>query len=169
MQSTSGRGNLSFAMIRFGLIILLFVIQVPAAATSQTAGVRALIDTFMHAVNAKDVKEFGSVFTEDAEFTNPVGMTAKGRSAIESFHAVLFSENNKPSFAHAHLKLLGSTIRFIRPDVAAVDVKWEQTGAVDPTGQPWGTRRGVLSWVVTRDKGEWRIAVWHNLELPHSQ
>ena len=153
-------------MIRFGLFILLFTLQLPGADTSQTQGIRALVDQLVHAVNAKDVKEFGAVFTEDAEFTNLVGMTAKGRSAIESFHAALFSENNKPSFAHAHLTLLGSSIRLIRPDVAAVDVKWEQTGAIDPTGKPWGTRRGILSWVVTREKGEWRIAVWHNLELP---
>ena len=156
-------------MIRFTAPILLLAVLLPATDTGQTGAIHALVDKFVHAANAKDVKEFGSVFTEDAEFTNPVGMTAKGRSAIEQFHAALFSENNKPSFAHAHLTLLGTTVRFIRPDVAAVDVKWEQTGAIDPTGKPWGARRGILSWVVTRDNGEWRIAVWHNTELPAAQ
>ena len=69
-------------------------------------------------------------------------------------------------FAHMHLTVLGTTIRFIRPDVAAVDVKWEQTGAIAPDGKPWGTRKGLLSWVVTRENNEWLISVWHNLELP---
>jgi uncharacterized protein (TIGR02246 family) len=133
---------------------------------SESAAIQELVDRFGRAVNAKDVKAFGSVFAEDGEFTNPVGMSVKGRTAIEQFHAALFSESNRPSFAHAHLKLLDTGIRFIRLDVATVDVKWEQTGAIAPDGKPWGTRRGILSWVAVRDLGQWYVAVWHNLELP---
>lgn len=154
---------------------LLTVIGIPvnaglaAGETSERVAIHALVDRFAQAVNAKDVKEFGSIFAEDGEFTNPVGMSVKGRTAIEQFHAALFSEANRPSFAHAHLTVLGSSIRFVRLEVATVDVKWEQTGAIAPDGRPWGTRRGILSWVVTRDNGVWSIAVWHNLELPNSQ
>ncbi len=138
---------------------------VPDDAAASTA-VHALVKRFAEATNAKDVKAFGSVFAEDGEFTNPVGMSVKGRTAIEQFHGALFSEANRPSFAHAHLKILGTSVRFVRSDVATVDVKWEQTGAISPEGKPWGTRRGILSWVVTQDNGKWLIAVWHNLELP---
>lgn len=136
---------------------------------SALADIHKLVERFDQAVNAKNVKAFGSIFAEDGEFTNPVGMTVKGRTAIEQFHAALFSENNKPSFAHAHLNVLDTGIRLIRPDVATVDVKWEQTGAIDPQGKPWGTRRGILSWVVARNNGRWSIQVWHNLELPPQQ
>lgn len=128
-------------MTRLNALISLFVVLLAAAESKQTTGdlgqtgaIHALIDRCVHALNAKDVDEFGAVFAENGEFTNPVGMTAKGRAAIEQFHAALFRENNRPSFAHAHLTLLGSTIRMIRPDVAAVDVRWEQNGAIDPTG-----------------------------------
>ena len=140
----------------------------PGDASESTA-IHELVDRFDRAVNTKDVKAFGSIFAEDGEFTNPVGMSVKGRTAIEQFHAALFSPSNKPSFAHAHLRVLDTGIRFIRPDVATVDVKWEQTGAIAPDGKPWGTRRGILSWVVARNNGQWSIVVWHNLELPTQQ
>ena len=139
--------------------------------TSQVdrAALQALVDRFSHAVNNKDAKALAACFTEDGEFTNPVGMTEKGRVAIEAFHAVLFApvrQPNTPSFYNARLQVLSSSLRMLRPDVASIDVRWKQDGAIAPDGSPWGTRTGILSWVAVRDHGTWLIAVWHNLELP---
>lgn len=164
--------HLKSSSILFSILLIAFGTALGNGAVPDDAGgsaaIHALVETFDQAVNAKDVRAFGSVFAEDGEFTNPVGMSVKGRTAIEQFHAALFSESNRPSFAHAHLTVLGTSIRFVRADVATVDVRWEQTGAISPNGKPWGTRRGILSWVVTRETDKWLIAVWHNLELPTS-
>ena len=161
------------SMILVSILSATLGLALPAKAesgdASADAAIHQLVGRFEQAVNSKDVKAFGSIFAEDGEFTNPVGMSVKGRTAIERFHAALFSESNRPSFAHAHLKVLDTAIRSIRADVATVDVKWEQTGAIAPDGQPWGTRRGILSWVVVQNKGQWSIVVWHNLELPPQQ
>jgi uncharacterized protein (TIGR02246 family) len=155
-------------LVRILLTALGITLAIPAASADAdaTAAIQALVGRFDQVSNTKDAKGFGALFSEEGEFTNPVGMSLKGRSAIEHFYASLLSESNRPSFAHMHLTVLGTTIRFIRPDVAAVDVKWEQTGAIAPDGKPWGTRKGVLNWVVTRENGNWLILVWHNLELP---
>ncbi len=162
--------NFKFPVALLSIVITASEIAPGVAAApdddTQTAAIHVLVARLAEATNAKDVKAFGSVFAEDGEFTNPVGMSVKGRTAIEQFHAALFSESNRPSFAHAHLTVLDTSVRFVRSDVATVDVKWEQTGAISPEGKPWGTRRGILSCVVTRDNGKWWIAVWHNLELP---
>lgn len=134
-----------------------------------TSGLQALVDRVSDALNAKDTKRFGSCFTQDGEFTNPVGMQAKGRSQIEAFHAPMFSPTrapHTPSFYHARFTVLGTSFKVIRPDVASVEVRWKQEGALDPEGAPWGTRTGLLSWVAVRESGQWRIAVWHNQELP---
>jgi uncharacterized protein (TIGR02246 family) len=131
--------------------------------------VESLISKLFVAANASDVKGFVAVFAEDAEFTNVFGQLAKGRKAIEDFHVPLFSEPRRPgfpSFVNARFEVLESRIRFLRPDVAAVDVKWRQTGAIAPDGQPWGTRIGMMTWVVTRENGIWAIAVSHNTDLP---
>jgi len=136
--------------------------------TSETDAINGVVTKFAQAVNVRDARALGALFAEGGEFTNPVGTSLKGRLEIERFHAALFSEANRPSFAHAHLTVLGATIRFVRKDVATVDVRWEQTGAIAPDGKLWGTRKGILSWVVTRTNGLWRIEVWHNVELPAS-
>ena len=127
------------------------------------------MDRFSHAVNTKDAKALAACFTEDGEFTNPIGMTERGRAAIEAFHAVLFApvrQPGTPSFYHARLQVLSSSVKLLRPDVATIDVHWQQDGAIAPDGSPWGTRTGILSWVAVEDRGIWSIAVWHNLELP---
>lgn len=134
-----------------------------------TAALQKLVTRVSDALNTKDTKMFGSCFTQDGEFTNPVGMQAKGRAQIEAFHAPMFSPTrtpHTPSFHQARFTVLGATFRLIRPDVASVDVRWKQEGALDPEGAPWGTRTGLLSWVAVREGDVWRIAVWHNQELP---
>jgi uncharacterized protein (TIGR02246 family) len=132
--------------------------------TSETNAINGEVTKFAQAVNARDARALGALFAEDGEFTNPVGTSLKGRLEIERFHAALFSEANRPSFAHAHLTVLGATIRFVRKDVATVDVRG-QIGATAPDGKPWGTRKGILGWVVRRADGLWQTAVWHNVQL----
>ena len=142
--------------------------QTPSPAADRAA-LRDLIDRFVKTTNAKDAKAFGACFAEDGEFTNPIGTSVKGRAAIVAFHERLFSASrspNTPSFEHAHLTLLSENMRMIKPDVASVDLRWQQDGAIGPDGTPWGTRKGVLSWVAVRDHGIWLIEVWHNMELP---
>jgi len=132
------------------------------------AAIQDLISRLVAGSNANDVKAFANVFAEDADFTNVIGQHAKGRASIEEFHAPYYSgprQPGRPSFINARLTAVESKIRFLRPDVAAVDIKWQQTGAISPKGHPWGPRTGLMNWVVTREKGMWAIAVMHNLQL----
>lgn len=132
------------------------------------AAIQDLVSRLVAGSNANDVKAFANVFAEDADFTNVVGQHAKGRASIEEFHAPYYSgprQPGRPSFINARLTAVESKIRFLRPDVAVVDIKWQQTGAISPKGHPWGPRTGLMNWVVTREKGMWAIAVMHNLQL----
>jgi len=140
-----------------------------AGVNDDYSAVQALVTNLVAASNANDVKAFADVFASDADFTNVFGQQAKGRSQIQEFHAPYYSgarQPGRPSFINAKLTALESRIRFLRPDVAAVDVKWRQTGAISPEGKPWGTRMGLMNWVVTKENGVWAIAVMHNTPLP---
>jgi uncharacterized protein (TIGR02246 family) len=131
--------------------------------------VESLISAFFSAFNRNDAKSFAETFAEDAEFTNVFGRSVRGRKAIEELHAPLFSEPRQaglPSFVNAELKLVDSHSRFLRSDVATMDIKWQQTGAIAPNGQPWGTRTGLMNLVLTREGEAWAIAVMHNMDLP---
>ena len=130
--------------------------------------VRALIAALGEAFAKLDAHAFSLVFHENADFTNVWGMTAHGRKAIEEFHRPLLEGDGAgaiPSFKHAELKVLETHIRFLRPDVASVDVNWSQTGAVQ-NGKDMGLRRGLLMLVATNEQGSWGIAVMHNMDLP---
>ena len=69
-------------------------------------------------------------FSEDADFTNARGMGAHGRVGVEKFHEQPFAR----WFKESNLKIVVNKIRFIKPDVAAVDAWWEMTGAKTPDG-----------------------------------
>jgi uncharacterized protein (TIGR02246 family) len=112
--------------------------------------------------NRHDARALGEPFAEDADFTNVFGMLARGRAAIEALHAPLF----KTMFTDSRLTITETRVRLIRPDVAAVDVKWTMTGARDPHGNPWPQRVGLLNWIVTRHGERWLIDVSHNMDLP---
>ena len=58
------------------------------------------------------------------------------------------------------------SIRFLRPDLASVDVDWQMTGAKTPDGAARPPRKGLLDWVMARQSDEsWLIQVMHNTEL----
>ena len=124
--------------------------------------IKGLAHALEAAWNRHDARALAEVFAEDADFTNVFGMVATGRVAIEALHAPLF----KTMFKDSHLTVLETRVRMIRPDVAAVDVKWTMTGARDPHGNPWPEREGLLNWIVTDHDGAWLIDVSHNMDLP---
>lgn len=120
-----------------------------------------MIDRFVEAWNRHDAKAYAAVFAEDADFTNWRGEGASGRSKIEECHAPMFAT----IFKNSHQRYTAIKTRLLRPDLAAVDVHWEMTGVTDSHGNPRPDRQGLLSFVMTKDAGQWQIVVMHNLDL----
>jgi uncharacterized protein (TIGR02246 family) len=133
----------------------------PSHSETDEEAIRAVVDRFMDAWNRHDAKAFAATFADDADFTNWRGMGASGRSKIEEIHAGIFSTIYKNS----HQEYTEIKVRFVRPDVAAVDVGWRVTGATDRQGNPQSERRGLLSFVMTLGATGWQIAVMHNLDI----
>ena len=103
--------------------------------TQKEAAQRAidkLVSDTTAAWNRHDAAAFAAAFAEDAEFTNVFGMVQSGRAGIEGAHAPIF----KTMFKDSQLTATGTRVRMIRPDVAAVDVRWKMSGARDPAGNP---------------------------------
>ena len=132
-----------------------------AKSETDQQSIVAVIDRFVDAWNRHDAKAFASVFVEDADFTNWRGEGASGRLKIEEFHAPMFAT----IFKNSHQSYTGIHTRFIRPDIAAVDVHWEMTGATDAQGNPRPDRRGLLSFIMEKNAAQWQIVVMHNLDL----
>jgi uncharacterized protein (TIGR02246 family) len=134
----------------------------PANREQDEKGIKQTLTDSVDAWNRHDAKAFSMAFAQDADFTNVVGMSAHGRTEIEKFHAPMFAKN----FRDTHLTMTDTKIRFITPDVAAVDVHWEMTGAKDQDGHDIPLRKGLLNFVMTRNDSQWLITVMHNMNLP---
>jgi uncharacterized protein (TIGR02246 family) len=136
---------------------------------SDEKAIRNLVEANYKAFNDHDAKAFSKLFHGDADFTNVIGWTAKGREEIEAFHKPYFAETRtpgQPSFRNVLLKAAGGpVIRFLRADVATVDFRWAMTGAINPEGKDWGDRVGLMMWVATKEDGTWGIASMHNMDL----
>ena len=158
-------------MKRAFLSLPLLLILISSSAPSQTVtppsreqdekGIKQVLTAFVEAWNHHDAKAFSMVFAEDADFTNVRGMSAHGRAEVEKFHAPRFATNFKDS----NQKIAEIKIRFITPDVAAVDARWEMTGAKGPDGQDIPLRKGLLNFIMTRSSGQWLIMIMHNMDL----
>jgi uncharacterized protein (TIGR02246 family) len=110
-------------------------------------GVRTALGKFTEAWNRHDAKAFSMVFADDADFANVDGLGAHGRTEVEQFHAPRFST----TFRDSHLTITETKTRFIKPDVVAVDARWEMTGARSRDGQDIPLRKGLLNFVMTRE------------------
>jgi uncharacterized protein (TIGR02246 family) len=135
--------------------------EIAGHAADETA-IRAIVaDRWMAGWNAHNVHQFASMFSEDADFTNVLGMSASGRVSIEKFHVAVFER----FFKHSNQTGEVTKIRFLRPDIAAVDVRWQMTGAVDDKGDPIPHRTGLANCVFTKSGGEWLVTIMYNTEL----
>jgi uncharacterized protein (TIGR02246 family) len=159
-------------MKRAFLSLPLLLILISSYAPSQTVtppnreqdekGIKQVLTGFVEAWNRHDAKAFSMVFAEDADFTNVRGMSAHGRTEVEKLHAPRFATNFKAS----NQKITETKIRFITPDVAAVDARWEMTGAKGPDGQEIPLRKGLLNFTMTRStSGQWLIMIMHSMDL----
>jgi uncharacterized protein (TIGR02246 family) len=113
---------------------------------------------FAETWNQHDMTAMATLFAEDADFVNVVGMYWKGRDQIRQEHARLHGLQFKESV----LTIRSVTVRFLNPDVALAHIKWALEGERDSDGTSRPRREGVMSWVVTKREGEWQIASSHN-------
>jgi len=155
-------------MLKIAAVCVLLLLPVVATVGQSQTGemldenlIHRVMDAFMAAWNQHDAHAFAAVFATDADFINWRGVGASGRANIEAFHAPVFATIFKAS----HQKYTDIKIRFVRADVAAVDVHWELTGALDAQGNPRPDRNGLLIFVMEKTNGQWQIAVMHNLDI----
>jgi len=159
-----------------GTVLLLFVsaagvLQITQAQTkldvsaADEVAIQKIISEATEAWNRGDAKEYSQHFQEDGGFTNVLGMVFYGRRDFEQRHAEIFST----IFKGSTLRQAVRKIRFVRPDVAVVDVDTEMTGY---TKLPPGIQAGAdgilrtrLQEVFLKENGAWWIVAYHNVDV----
>ena len=142
-----------------GKVYLLAQSQPDSSSTHTSVALdTAAIETIVHG-NPSDH------FAEDGSFTNIFGTVRFGREEFKQRHI----EIAQTIFKGTSVKSSIAKLRFVRPDVAIVDISGEITGfAQVPQGLPVG-RDGILRFklleVLTKEKGEWWITEYHNVAV----
>lgn len=132
-------------------------------ARADESEVRELLDELTDAWNRGDARAYGARYQADATFTNVFGAFYVGREEFDRRH----DEILRGIFAGTKLTMEIRQLRFLRPDIAAVDVATSLAGAkVRPPGVEVGPDdrlHSALLMVLTREHGRWEIAAYHNV------
>jgi uncharacterized protein (TIGR02246 family) len=118
------------------------------------AAITALLDAFVEGWNAGDGEACARPFAADADFVAVTGLHVHGRELIAAGHKEILAS----VFRGVQLRPTVNDIRFLRPDVAAVDVTIRYAGE-----GPFGIQETSLGLVATKDEGIWSIVLFRNL------
>jgi uncharacterized protein (TIGR02246 family) len=131
------------------------------ASDADSAAIKQVVADFLDGFNHHDAHAWAMPFTEDGDFTNVTGLTRHGRKEVEERFTMLFNGPLKT----AHRTATVRHIRFVKPDVAAVDAEWELVGSRAADGSENPVRKGIFTWVMTKQDGRWMFADFHESEF----
>ncbi|HEY2348774.1 MAG TPA: SgcJ/EcaC family oxidoreductase [Puia sp.] len=153
------------------ILAFLLFFSVVCPAMSQTVqmvqdaqNIQALLDSMSRSWNRHDARAFSMEFSEDADFTNTLGMTVYGRDSIAKFQEKSFAT----VFKNSTLNITGKKIRYITNDLTGVDATWEMAGAQTPDGKEISPRKGLMNMLMVRYSNRWLILIMHNMNIPDS-
>jgi len=133
--------------------------------SSDELAIRNIIQEEITAWNAGDAVAYARHFAADGTFTNVRGQFFTGRQAFIDRHDFVF----KGQFHGSTLKQDIVSLKFVRPDVAVVEVLTSVTGiqklSPGTNADDKGRLRTRLLQVIVKDRGEWKIVAYHNVDV----
>jgi uncharacterized protein (TIGR02246 family) len=111
--------------------------------------------------NRHDMKSFGGLFVDDAQFVNVIGLWWRSRAEIQRAHEALHATRMRMS----HLVATETVVHLLGPHVAVLLQRWQLTGDTGIDGVTLPMRQGIMSLVTVKKGGHWRIAAAQNTDI----
>lgn len=153
------------------LILVLLIValpafaQVPSKPNADEMRIRQIIQEQENGWNRGSAKDYAASFQSEGSFTIITGTIYRSRAALEARMVEIFSTIYKDSKVANRIQ----TIRFVRPDVAIVDLETEVAGFQGlPSGvKGAGTNKLLTSMlqVLVKERGKWAVAAFHNVDV----
>ncbi len=124
-------------------------------ATNEREIMSRIAGELEQAWNAADGEGFARPFTNGADFINIRGDYFRGRTTIALGHQAIFDGIYKDSRIHYEPE----DVRAVAPTVLVGQVRGHLRV---PSGPLAGELNALATLVLVDDRGEWRIAVFHN-------
>jgi uncharacterized protein (TIGR02246 family) len=160
--------QIAHRMSRAAVALLLLAAAVPAIHAqsapkeSDSAALKMLLSKFTEAFNSHDAAAMGALFADNADFTNLRGASQHGREKIQANFVTLF----KGILKDAKRTDSARDIRLLTPALAVLDSDDTIDGSLAPDGKPNPLRKGLMSWIATKQGGAWHILVFHEHDFP---
>ena len=139
-------------MIRCLILILATACTLSAQPPKDEAAVKAVVARYVEAREKRDAAAIEALFTKDADQLVSSGEWRKGRDAVVK--GTLASSES----TGGHRTITIENVRFLSPDVAIADGRYEITGTA--SGQD---RRMWSTFVIARGTDGWKIAAIRNM------
>ena len=153
--------------ILIGLAIAVLTTHLGAQTVSDETAIRTIIQDEIVAWNKGDAVAYSRHFATDGTFTNIVGQFFTGYEAFLKQHEVIFEGRFKQTRVQQDIV----SLKFVRPDVAVVEVLTSVTGVVAAQlapgtgGDEKGRLRTRLLQVVVKQGEEWKVVAYHNVDV----
>ncbi len=146
----------------FACSALLLAVGVMAAVSAQgdraadEAAIRAVIQAFLDTREKNDAAGLAALLTPDVDQRQTSGNMRTGRDAVVSGSLTTQQSTG------GRRTISVDSLRFVGPDVAIADGRYDSVGRADGTDQ-----RMLTSMVLRREAGAWKIAAIRNM-LPNA-
>ncbi|HEX8150376.1 MAG TPA: SgcJ/EcaC family oxidoreductase [Pyrinomonadaceae bacterium] len=158
MRSDNTLRRLALALAALAACALYAAAPAAAAGDEDEAAIRENVRQLEAGWNAKDGALFAKPFAADADYVVINGSYIKGREVIAEGHQRIFDTFYKEST----LSLSVKQVRMLRPDVAVVHV----TGTNKiPHGAETRTGEAIMTLLMTKESGVWKIAAFQNTQV----
>ncbi len=158
MRSDNTLRRLTFALAALAACALYAAAPAALADGADEAAIRENVRQLEAGWNAKSGAQFARPFAADADYVVINGMYIKGQEAIAQSHQRIFDTFYKEST----LSLSVKQVRMLRSDVAVVHVTG--TNKV-PRGAETQTMEAIITLLMTKESGAWKIAAFQNTEV----
>ena len=129
---------------------------------ADSSAIRRLIQAHADAWNRHDAHAAAAVYASNADVRYSSGERLQGRTQIEAAHRAAFAEDTAGGGTrHSHPGPLW--LRFVRPDLALVEVEARYDFPAGATGRARPPERSLLFLVLTKDRGQWNVLAQRNL------
>jgi uncharacterized protein (TIGR02246 family) len=133
----------------------------PGGRARDEGAVKQLALRWQEAWNRHDMDALASLVAEDIDFVAVGAAWMKGRKAFKEVQ----TRTHSMQFKESVWTPTAVEVKFLEPDTALVHVNWSLKGDKDADGTPRPSRRGIHTWVVTRQPGGWIIQAGQNTNV----
>jgi len=153
------------AILTFCVAVALGATIASAQTMDDEAAIRKIVQEEADAWTRGDATAYSLRFADDGTFTNILGEFYTGHEVFLKRHEYLLQGPYRGTTLHHDVV----SLKFPRPEVAVVEVLTSVTGfqTLRPglTTDAKGHLRTRLLQVLVKDKGQWKIVTYHNVDV----